>query len=139
MRGVRYVDLGPDLFGPMRMRRRRDFEVEGSGYFEASDEVLSAPRAVVEEASLTSLRHAVARYFRAVDADDEPIEMFVSDNAPEVFDPEMSVYLSVRLCVSPAAVGIVVETVTPDVLDSSSQSVSCCVRCSNRIAPPSPT
>lgn len=119
MQQVRYVDLGVDMFGPMRMRRRRDFEVQGAGYFEASDEVLAAPWAVVDEASLTSLRHAVARYLRHVDANEEPIEMLVSEDAPEVFDAEDSVYLSVRLCVSADAVGILVETETPDMLDSS--------------------
>lgn len=71
MRTVRFVDQPSDLFGPLRIRRRRDFEVEGAGFFEAGDDALFAPLAVVKDASLTSLRHAVAAYNKHYEGGDD--------------------------------------------------------------------
>ena len=53
MRQVRFVGLQSALFGPLQVRRRRDFQVgEGIAYFECSDDQLLAPRAVIKDASL---------------------------------------------------------------------------------------
>ncbi|HEX4116235.1 MAG TPA: RNA-binding domain-containing protein [Solirubrobacteraceae bacterium] len=116
MRTVRFANQPSDLFGPVRIRRRRDFEVEGAGFFEASDDVLMAPLAVVKDASLTSLRHAVGRYNRHVGTDQDPLTLLISEDHPESFDPEMTVFLNTSLRVSPSTVRVVVERTTHDLL-----------------------
>jgi hypothetical protein len=109
MRTVRFVNQPSDRFGPLRILRRRDFEVEGTGFFEASDEALLAPLAVVKEASLTSLRHAVDRYNKHNGASDDPLLMLISEDAPETFDTDFAVYVNTQLNVSPDAIAVVLE------------------------------
>lgn len=92
MRTVRFVNQPSDLFGPLRIRRRRDFEVEGAGFFEASDEALLAPLAVVKDASLTSLRHAVGKYNKHCETNDDPLLMLISEDSPETFDSDFALY-----------------------------------------------
>ena len=116
VRSVRFVNQPSDLYGPLRIRRRRDFEVEGAGFFEASEDVLMAPFRVVADASLTSLRHAVDRYNRHAGGADDPVTMLVSEDLPESFDSELTVYLSTHLRVSSTAVRVVVEHTTQDLL-----------------------
>ena len=116
MRIVRFANQPSDLYGPLRIRRRRDFEVEGAGFFEASDAVLMAPLAVVKDASLTSLRHAVGSYNRHTGADEDPFTMLISEDHPESFDPELTVSMNTRLRVSPSTVRVVVERTTQELL-----------------------
>ena len=105
-----------DLFGPLRIRRRRDFEVEGVGFFEASDDSLLAPLAVVKDASLTSLRHAIGRYNHHYGTDQDPLTLLISEDRPESFDSEMTAYLNTSFRVSPTSIRIVVERITEDLL-----------------------
>jgi hypothetical protein len=116
VRTIRFANQPPDLYGPLRIRRRRDFEVEGAGFFEARDDVLMAPRAVVEDASLTSLRHAVGRYNRYIGADEDPLTMLISEDHPHSFDPELTVFLNTSLRVSPTTVRVVIERMTKELL-----------------------
>lgn len=118
VRSVRFVNQPSDLYGPLRIRRHRDFKVEGTGFFEASDDVLMAPLGVVKDVSLTSLRHAVGRYNRHFGGADDPMTMLVSEDPPESFDSELTVYLNTHLRVSSTAVRIVVEHTTQDLLTS---------------------
>jgi hypothetical protein len=113
---VRFVNQPSDLFGPLRIRRRRDFEVEGAGFFEASDDCLLAPLAVVKDASLTSLRHVIGRYNHHYGTDQDPLTMLISEDRPESFDSEMTVYVNTSFRVSPTAIRIVVERITEDLL-----------------------
>ena len=116
VRTVRFANQPTDLYGPLRIRRRRDFEVEGTGFFEASDDVLMSPLAVVKDASLTSLRHAVGRYNRHVGTDQDPLTLLISEDHPESFDPELTVFLNTSLRVSPNTVRVVVERMTEQLL-----------------------
>lgn len=82
---VRFANQPSDLFGPLRIRRRRDFEVEGAGFFEASDDCLLAPLPVVKDASLISLRHAIGRYNHHYGTDKDPLTMLISEDRTESF------------------------------------------------------
>jgi hypothetical protein len=108
MRTVRFVNQPSDSFGPLRIRRRRDFD-DGAGFFESTDDALLAPLAVVKDASLTSLRHAVDRYNRHFGASADPILMSISDDAPETFDTDFAAYIDIQLSVSPDAIAVVLE------------------------------
>ena len=120
MRDVRFVNLPRDRVGLMRIPRGRDFEVQGVGFFEASDDALVASVHVVRDGSLTSLRHAVAKYNEnRGTSDTEPVEMFISDDHPDQFDPEESVFLVNRLRISADAVLVSAESPTPAFLPSS--------------------
>lgn len=117
MRTVRFVDLPWDFFGPLRIRRRRDFEVQGAGFFEASDDALFAPLLVIQEASLTSLRHAIASYNNHCEGPaDDALTLFITNDHPHVFDPDLPLYLPTRLRVSPSTVEVVLETNTQELL-----------------------
>jgi hypothetical protein len=116
VRTVRFVNQPSDLFGPLRIRRRRDFEVEGAGFFEASDDTLRAPLAVVEDASLTSLRRAVDRYDKYYEAGDEPLLMLLSEDAPETFDSEFALYLNTQLRFFAGAIAVVLERGTRELV-----------------------
>jgi hypothetical protein len=112
MRTVRFVNQPSDVFGPLRIRRRRDFEVEDAGFFEASDDALLAPLAVVKDASLTSLRHAIAAYNKHYEGDDDPLLMLISEDTPETFETTFAVYMSTQLQVSAGAIEVVTERPT---------------------------
>jgi len=120
MRTVRFVNQPSDLFGPLRIRRRRDFEVEGAGFFESTDDLLLAPLAVVKDASLTSLRHAVDRYNRHFGGSADPILMSISDDTPETFDTDFAAYIDTQLSVSLDAIAVVLERATHELERSES-------------------
>jgi hypothetical protein len=123
MRDVRWVDLPPDFIGPMRNRRNRDFEVVGAGYFEARNDTMSSPLEVVKDASLTSLKHAFARYAQGCLADPkDPLPLFVSDLPPDMFDADFGPYDSVHLDVNASEIDAVV-TVEVEELPASSRPV----------------
>ncbi len=120
MRAVRWVDLPPDFIGPLRTRRNRDFEVAGAGYFEARNECMSAPFAVVGEASLTALKHAFGRYARACEAaPDDPLPLYISELPADVFDADFAPYDSVHLSVSASAIEAVVYVAVAELPPSS--------------------
>jgi len=115
VRTVRFVNQPPDRYGPLRILRRRDFEVEGAGFFEASDDILISTFEVIKDGSLTSLREAVSRYNRYYDGDDDPVELWVSADGPQTFDAENSLFIDVtRLFISPDAILITVEQPTAE-------------------------
>lgn len=107
------------------MRRRRDFEVVGAGFFEVDDddddeEALLAPLQVVRDASLTALRRAVAKYARRIQLpSDKAVEMRISEDAPESFIAEDAVYLATRLRITADEVVVVAESPTTALPQSS--------------------
>jgi hypothetical protein len=118
---VRFVGLPSDVFGPLRVRRRRDFEVVGVGFFECTDDQLVAPLAVVEHASLTSLRRAYVRAHREWGGSSEdPLPMFVSPVHPHSFDPDYANYVNSSLLVSSNGIRVVVECITHELVTRAS-------------------
>lgn len=115
MRTVTWVDLPPDVIGPTRTRRYRDFEVDGAGYFMARNDAFWAPLEVVEEASLTSLMHAYRRYARSYGGDPlDPTSLYLRPVPAEVFDYEFGPQEDVSLNVSADTVAATVFIGTAD-------------------------
>ena len=102
MQQVRFVGLQSDAYGPLRVRRRRDFQVgNGDAYFECGNDQLLAPLAVVKDASLTSLKNAYVQAHRVWGGSPEdPTPLYVSPMHPESFDPELAPYQNLWLMVS---------------------------------------
>lgn len=133
MRDVRFRNLPSDHYGPIRIRRHRDFEVVGVGFFAAcdreaiepkdfdggDDQILCAPRQVIEEASVAKFRHAVGAYSKHRNESGHGYRLLISEDPPDAFEPEASEYLPIQLKVSSNEVAVLAESSTPDVLRSS--------------------
>lgn len=122
MQQVRFVGLQSDAYGPLRVRRRRDFQVgNGDAYFECSNDQLLAPLAVVKDASLMSLKNAYVRAHRVWGGSaEDPTPLYVSPMHPESFDPELAPYLNPWLIVSASGIRVAVECETHELLDRAS-------------------
>jgi Restriction endonuclease len=120
MQQVRFVNLPSDLFGPIRVHRRRHFQVgDADAYFEWSNDEILAPLAVVEDASLTSLKKA---YVRACHewggSPEDPTPMHITPIHPSSFDRDFVPYLPVSLKVSESSVRASVECGTQELVST---------------------
>ena len=115
MNKVRFVNLPPAPSRLLRVEQIRDFEVDGAGYFHHDNDLLIAAQHVIQDASLTSLKHAYARFARAYEtAPEDPMRMFVYPYPPESLDPDYMSALNARLNVSAEHISVVIEVATSD-------------------------